>query len=155
MRATTVRLDFGPGRWHRAGLLLGLLCLLALAALTAVVSRRDRAAAAGEPLLPAGPVAGEQVVLPLVVGTVLGGPAGLLIAVAAVLLGARLPRLAGPLAGAAALAAGLAAVMSGAPVGGRGAAGLLALLAVLLVPLPARGHRRAEPVEQWPLHDRP
>src|SRR5205085_10651125 len=93
--ATRVRPDFGPGRWHRAGLLVGLVALLALAVLAVVVSRRDRAAV-GEPLPPAPPVPGEHVALPLVVGTVLGGPTGLVLAVVAVAVRARLPRVAGP-----------------------------------------------------------
>ncbi len=152
--ATTVRLDFRPGAWHRAGLLVGLAALLALAGLAAVAGRLDRRAPAGAPLPAARPVAAEHLLLPVLLGAVLGGLWGLVLAAAALASALRLRRQSGYVAGAVLVVAGLVAVVSDAPVG-RGAVGVLALLAVLLVPLPARRDRGAEPVEQRPLHQHP
>ena len=129
-RATDVRLDFTPGGWHRAGLALGALGLLAVVALAAVRPVTSKAAAAPLAARPGGLV--EVLLLAVGMPVLLGGAWGLAAGVTALWVRRALPeRAVAGLLGLAALACGPAVVVSGTPVGGA-AAQLCALLALAL-----------------------
>ena len=151
-----VRLDFAPGRWHRAGLLVGLLALLLLGGL---VGSARRVVPQGEPLVAATSRSWLWYVVPPAVGTVLAGPAGLALGALTVVTGRRWPGLVGPAAGLCLVLASVWSVTSAAFAGGL-AGWLLALLGVLLLAslpdaAPLRGHRAAEPIEQRALQQHP
>ncbi|HEX6921912.1 MAG TPA: hypothetical protein VF314_16965, partial [Actinomycetes bacterium] len=150
----TVQLDFTPGRWHRAGLGLGAVALIAVVALACV---RPRSPRDGPVMAAAAPSREwEAVLLCVGVPTLLGGAWGL----AAGLVALGLRRLLPPrglllVLFVVAAACGPAVILSGTPVGGAVAQVLallaLALTAVVLSPVPGRGLLMRRPVRRGDL----
>ncbi len=149
----TVVADFVPGRWHRAGLLIGALLVVVLVGLAAAPARR----AAPAPVGPAAARRPEPAVAALAVPGLLAGVAGLVAGVVVLGVHRRWPRTSlGLLLASGGVAAGLAAA-TGSTWGTSGtdaavqvlAAAVVASLAVLL--LGGSAPARADSVQEGPL----
>jgi arabinofuranan 3-O-arabinosyltransferase len=162
--ATAVDLTFVPGRWHRIGLGVGLLALVALGGLWLAFRGDRRLRADTAPSVPAPSRAVPAVAVTVLTGAVLGGPVGAAAGVVVVaVVGSR--RLAVAVAVALFCVAGVAAAWSDQLSGGGTAqwAALGGLLVVLGAGLDAgvgfgrsrRRDRAAPALEQGPFEQLP